>query len=286
MLSNASTTKMAAKRENMVAQPASKPATLATELLEHIDELSFSHGTVVGESLDVHPIHLAGQPLRLKLTEDLGSVSVLAEPVGYSPQGQRKTLTFSVPQPVFEAFVALEEACRQNLAGLAPRWEVRAFWRSSLCPARGEQATLKAKINLSGPLRGSLLRRRRDAGGAARRMVRSLRESAGARSGVLRPAAGQWRPLRVWHDAGSNSPQLWGSQLPFLNRIVLRLGRIVPWRANGQVGPLCVDRLVYPGGSTITPHPCQDLLLFGAVLPIQRQQQLNGPSVCHNGHAA
>ena len=135
----------------MAAQPAPKPATLAVELLERIDELSLSPGMVVGEAFAVHPIHLAGQPLRLKLAEDLGSVSVPVEPVGYSPQGVRKTLTFSVPQPVFEAFVALEEACRQNLAGLAPGSEVRALWRSSLCPARGGQATLKAKINLSGP---------------------------------------------------------------------------------------------------------------------------------------
>ena len=132
-----------------MAQQAPKLATPATELLECIEELSLSHGTVVGESLIVHPIHLAGQPLRLKLGED--SVSVHGEPVSYSPQGHRKTITFNVPRSVFEAFVALEEACRQNLAGLAPGREVRALWRSSLCPARGEQATLKAKINLSGP---------------------------------------------------------------------------------------------------------------------------------------
>ena len=132
-----------------MAQPAPKPATPATELLECIEELSLSPGTAVGESLIVHPIHLAGQPLRLKLGED--SVSVHGEPVSYSPQGHRKTITFNVPRSVFEAFVALEEACRQNLAGLAPGREVRALWRSSLCPARGGQATLKAKINLSGP---------------------------------------------------------------------------------------------------------------------------------------
>ena len=132
-----------------MAQQAPKLATPATELLECIEELSLSPGTAVGESLVIHPIHLAGQPLRIKLGED--SVSVLGEPVSYNTQGHRKTITFKVPRSVFEAFVALEEACRQNLAGLAPGREVRALWRSSLCPARGEQATLKAKINLSGP---------------------------------------------------------------------------------------------------------------------------------------
>ena len=131
---------------------AAQPATLAAELLGRIDELSLSPGTVVGgEAFAVHPLNLAGQPLRLKLAEEIGSTSVPVEPVGYSPQGVRKTLTFSVPQPVFEAFVALEEACREKLAGLAPGPEVRALWHSSLCPARGGQPALKAKINVSGP---------------------------------------------------------------------------------------------------------------------------------------
>jgi hypothetical protein len=135
----------------MAGRSAPKPATLAAALLGRIGELSLSPGTVVGgEAFTVHPIELDRQPLRLQLAEDLGSISVPVEPVGYTQHGARKTLTFSVPQPVFEGFVALEEACRQELAGLGP--DVQALWHSSVCPARGlDQATLRAKINVSGP---------------------------------------------------------------------------------------------------------------------------------------
>ncbi len=72
------------------------PATLAAELLERIDELNFSSdGTGAGRkalkvepsraampSTTVYPIDLAGQPLHIKLAEDLDSISIANEPGG------------------------------------------------------------------------------------------------------------------------------------------------------------------------------------------------------------
>ena len=75
-----------------------QPATLAAELLGRIDELSLSPGAGGGEAFAVYPLEFAGQPVRLKLAEDPGSVSAPVEPVGYSPQGMRKTITLSLPQ--------------------------------------------------------------------------------------------------------------------------------------------------------------------------------------------
>ena len=50
---------------------------------------------------------------------------------------------------MFEEFAALEEVCRQKLAEVEPK--VQAMWYGCVCPARGHQATLRAKVNIVGP---------------------------------------------------------------------------------------------------------------------------------------
>jgi hypothetical protein len=121
------------------------------ELLDNIDELSLTSEKSQANStgLAVYSLKLAGKPLDLKLAEDLESVSVAVEPSGYGTMGSRKTVTLNVPQHVFEAFAALEEACRQALAEFEP--DVNALWHSCVRPQQVFPATVRAKINTSSP---------------------------------------------------------------------------------------------------------------------------------------
>lgn len=126
-------------------------ATSVSELLDCVDELSLTteKGGSGRTGLTVYPLKLSGRSLHLKLAEDLESVSVAFEPTGYSTLGTRKTLTLNVNQRVFDAFAAMEEACRQELATLEP--DVNALWHSSIRPQQAFSATLRVKINTSSP---------------------------------------------------------------------------------------------------------------------------------------
>jgi hypothetical protein len=124
------------------------------ELLYNTDELSLTSemnqaNSTGFEAFAVYPLKLAGKPLHLKLAQDLESVSVAFEPSGHGTMGSRKNITLNVPQHVFEAFAALEEACRQTLATFEP--DVNALWHSCVRPQQVFPASVRAKINTSGP---------------------------------------------------------------------------------------------------------------------------------------
>jgi hypothetical protein len=123
--------------------------TTVSQLVEHIDDLSLASPYDAGKGMKMLPIRFQGAPLHLKLSSD-NDLSVPWEPSSWGGNTEpRKSITFNIPQPVFEALAELEDWCRQVLEDTHPA--IQALWISRVKPAEKYPATLAAKINLAGP---------------------------------------------------------------------------------------------------------------------------------------
>ncbi len=121
------------------------------ELSQCMDKLSLSEPTNAGKSgMKVCNLKLEGKPVTVKLAHDLETVSIPFEPSVHQGTGQeaRKSIVFTIPQDVFDAFIAVEEFCINTLEESNPK--VHALWSSSLRPSDRYPPRLKAKINVDG----------------------------------------------------------------------------------------------------------------------------------------
>jgi hypothetical protein len=120
-------------------------------LVERGDDLSLGPPCdVPAKGMKTQAIRFRGTCLRLKLSK-AESLSVPWEPStwGGGCSETRKTITFNISQPAFEALAELEDWCRQTLKSAHP--SVQAIWRSRIRPAEKYSAAFTAKINLTGP---------------------------------------------------------------------------------------------------------------------------------------
>ena len=123
--------------------------TTVSQLLEGIDHLSLSSPHDAGRGMKVQPLRFRGAPLHIKLSSD-NDLTVPFEPTSWGGGSEtRKSIVMNIPEPLFEAMAELEDWCRQVLEDDNPG--VQALWTSSLRPAERHSASLKAKINVSGP---------------------------------------------------------------------------------------------------------------------------------------
>ena len=88
--------------------------------------------------------------VQLAPKSQMGSVTTPWAPNVYRGTGEeeRQTITFDIPQEIYEQFQRLEGAILEKARGVVPN--VDAFWHSALRPAGNHSAALKAKIHTSG----------------------------------------------------------------------------------------------------------------------------------------
>ena len=126
-------------------------ATTIQLVAQNLDKLAISAGSGTGKNgIKFAQITYGGQPLTIRLSEDLESVRVPFPPSVYNGDGSeaRKSLVYNIPQDVYAGFSELEDFCRQLLEDANPK--VQSLWCSMLKPADRWGAQLKAKINISG----------------------------------------------------------------------------------------------------------------------------------------
>ena len=124
--------------------------TSVAQLLAGIDGLSLTAPRDGVAGMTFRGIQLNGQPLRIKLADDLESITLPFAPSVFKGTGDepRKGIVFSVKPQVVEAMAVLEDACRQLLEDSNPK--VQALWCSCIKPGEQYAATLKAKVNVAG----------------------------------------------------------------------------------------------------------------------------------------
>ncbi len=125
--------------------------TSVAQLLAGIDGLSLTAPRDGFAGMTFRGVLLNGQPLRVKLADDMKSITLPFAPSVFKGNGDepRKGIVFSVLPQVVEAMAELEDACRQMLEESCPR--VQALWCSCIKPGDKYASTLKAKINVAGP---------------------------------------------------------------------------------------------------------------------------------------
>lgn len=125
--------------------------TSVAQLLAGIDGLSLTTPRDGFAGMAFRGILLNGQPIRIKLADNMESITLPFAPSVFKGIGDepRKGIVFSVTPQVVEAMAELEDSCRQMLEDSNPK--VQALWCGCIKPGDRYASTLKAKINVSGP---------------------------------------------------------------------------------------------------------------------------------------
>jgi hypothetical protein len=121
------------------------------QLQEGLDTLRLSPPKDVQRGMRIYSLTLEDRPLLLKLAGDMHSITVPFEPSVFNGTGDepRKGIVFNITPELLEVVAQLEDTCRQLLGETIPN--IDALWCSSVKPSEKYSATLKAKINVSGP---------------------------------------------------------------------------------------------------------------------------------------
>ena len=103
-----------------------------SQLLEGVDQVSFSPPRDAALGMKIQHIRFRGAPLQLKLSDDANLTSPFEPSVYGGGSDPRKSIVFNIPEPLFEAMAALEDWCRQALEEQHPT--IQAMWTTSIKP--------------------------------------------------------------------------------------------------------------------------------------------------------
>jgi hypothetical protein len=121
------------------------------QLQEGVDTIRLSPPKDVQRGMRIYSLSMEDRPLLLKLAGDTQTITIPFEPSVFNGTGDepRKGIVFNITPEILEAVAQLEDTCRQLLGETIPN--IDALWCSSVKPSEKYSATLKAKINVSGP---------------------------------------------------------------------------------------------------------------------------------------